>query len=375
MLLPETSRESQPRALLTNLQYVRAVAAYLVVLYHARLLTTLGQSLPLEFGRAGVDIFFVISGFIIQHVAARDDVGRPGAFMAKRLIRVAPLYWLLTLLIGVAGPFIPALASKAGVPDAGMILRSLFFVPYVDRAGEIHPVLFIGWTLNYEMFFYVLFAAGLLIRGTTPRLIALSIVLAALVVVGFAADPDGAIGRTYTSPLLLEFGAGLWLHRLWQGSSDPHAGVRNRMFALLVMGAAALALVMGATLWPAIPDIVKWGFPAFAIVASALMLERGDGRAGHPMLLRLGEASYAIYLIHPFVIKALSVLAGRFFRDATPAMQAFIMLATLIIVGVVGVALHLFVEQPLLKALRRRFFARRAAPSGTRLTAQAESLR
>lgn len=367
MLLPDPSCDRRPRSLLTNLQYVRAVAAYLVVLYHARLLTTLGQSLPLEFGRAGVDIFFVISGFIIQHVAARDDVGRPGAFMVKRLIRIAPLYWLLTLVIGVAGPLIPALASKAGVPDAGMVLRSLFFVPYVDPAGEIHPVLFIGWTLNYEMFFYVLFAAGLLIRGTTSRLIALSIVLAALVAVGFAVDPDGAIGRTYTSPLLLEFGAGLWLHRLWQRSSDRHPDARHRIAALLVMIGAWLALVMGETLWPAVPDIVKWGVPAFAIVASALMLERGDGRAGHPMLLRLGEASYAIYLIHPFVIKALSVLAGRFFRDAAAPMQAFILVATLIIVGVVGVALHLFVEQPLLRALRRRFVARRSASSGARL--------
>ena len=375
MLSPDTSRESPSRALLTNLQYVRAAAACLVVLYHARLLTTLGQSLPLEFGRAGVDIFFVISGFIIQHVAARDDVGRPGAFMVKRLIRIAPLYWLLTLLIGVAGPFIPALASKAGIPDIWMVLRSLLFVPYVDPAGEIHPVLFIGWTLNYEMFFYVLFAAGLLIRDASLRLITLSIVLGALVAVGFAIDPDSAIGRTYTSPLLLEFGAGLWLHRLWQGACDRHVGARNRIFALLVLTGAALALVLGALLWPAIPDVVKWGVPAFAIVASALMLERGDGRAGHPMLLRLGEASYAIYLIHPFVIKALSVLAGGFFRDATAPMQAFIMVATLIVVGVVGVTLHLFVEQPLLRALRRRFVARRTASSGAPLTVQAETLR
>lgn len=367
MLLPEPSRDSRPRALLTNLQYVRAVAAYLVVLYHARLLTTFGQSLSLEFGRAGVDIFFIISGFIIQHVAARDDVGRPGAFMVKRLIRIAPLYWLLTLLIGVAGPLVPALASKAGVPDAGMILRSLLFVPYVDPAGEIHPVLFIGWTLNYEMFFYVLFAAGLLIRSTMPRLLALSIVLGALVAIGLTTGPDSAIGRTYTSPLLLEFGAGLWLHRFWQRSSNRHAGARNRIAALLVMAGASLALVMGETLWPAVPDILKWGVPAFAIVTSALMLERHGGGAGHPFLLRLGEASYAIYLIHPFVIKAMSVLAGRYFRDAALPMQVVIMIATLVMVGLFGVALHRFVEQPALVALRRRFVARRPASSDTRI--------
>ncbi|MEH3123089.1 MAG: acyltransferase [Sphingomonas phyllosphaerae] len=367
--MPEPSRAPRPRPLLTNLQYVRAVAAYLVVLYHARLLTSLGQSLPLEFGRAGVDIFFVISGFIIQHVAARDDVGRPGAFMVKRLIRIAPLYWLLTLLIGLGGPLIPALASKAGIPDADLVVRSLFFVPYFDGVGEIHPVLFVGWTLNYEMFFYVLFAAGLMIRGTLVRLIVLSMVLLALVAIGFVVDPRSAPGITYTNPLLLEFGAGLWLHSLWQRALHQHVGARGRLAAKLVMTGAALALVSGGILWPTLPDPVKWGLPAFAIVAAALMLERQDGVARHPLLLLLGEASYAIYLIHPFAIKAMSLLGARFFRDASLAMQALLFVATVLIVGAAGVALHLWVEKPLVGALRRQFVRRRPVPSEPRLSA------
>lgn len=348
---------------------MRALAAFLVVLYHARLLTPLGQALPLDFGRAGVDIFFVISGFIIQHVAARDDVGRPGAFMAKRLVRVVPLYWLLTVLIGVFVPFLPALAGQAGVPDAGMVVRSLLFVPYFDGTGQIHPVLFIGWTLNYEMFFYVLFAAGLLIGSALKRLIALSTALLALVAIGFAADPDSAIGITYTSPLLLEFGAGLWLHGLWQRLSRRSFGATGRLAAQLVMAIAFMALIMGAIFWPAIPDVLKWGVPAVAIVASALMLERPDGRVGHPLLLRLGEASYAIYLVHPLVIKAMSVLAAIFLRNAALLPQAALLLATLLMVGTAGVVVNMLIERPLLGILRRRIVPERPVPPEPRLAA------
>ncbi|WP_159754257.1 acyltransferase family protein [Sphingomonas sp. 8AM] len=339
------------RALLTNLQYVRALAAYLVVLYHARLLTPLGQALPLDFGRAGVDIFFVISGFIIQHVAARDDAGRPGAFLVKRLIRIAPLYWILTLMIGLAGPFAPALAGKAGVPDAGMIARSLLFIPYVDGAGDIHPVLFTGWTLNYEMFFYALFAVGLLIMDGLRRLVALSVALVLLVTIGATSDPDGAVGITYTSPLLLEFGAGLWLNMAWQ--RIRHVTSATRLAAGAAMAGGFTALVLGTIFWPTVPDVLKWGIPAVVIVAAALLCERADGGGRYKLALLLGEASYAIYLIHPFVIKAASLAAARLFRDAAIPLQAALLFGTLVAVGVVGVALHLLVERPLLSLLRR----------------------
>lgn len=344
------------RALLTNLQYVRALAAYLVVLYHARLLTPLGQTLSLDFGRAGVDIFFVISGFIIQHVAARDDAGRPGAFLIKRLIRIAPLYWILTLMIGLAGPFLPALAGKAGVPDAWMIARSLLFIPYVDRVGDIHPVLFTGWTLNFEMFFYALFALGLLIMDELRRLIALSVTLVALVVIGAASDPDSAIGLTYTSPLLLEFGAGLWLNMLWQ--RVRHVNATTRMAAGAAMAVGFVALVLGDIFWPTVPNVLKWGIPAVVIIAAALLCEGPDGGGRHRLALLLGEASYAIYLIHPFVIKAASLVIERFFRDAALPLQVLLVTGTLTAVGIAGVALHLLVERPLLSTLRRHLLRR-----------------
>lgn len=192
------------RALLNNIQCLRAIAAYMVVVYHARLLTPIGDQVSFEFGNAGVDIFFFISGFIINHVGARTDVGAPARFLLKRAIRIVPLYWLLTVLVGVAGQVAPSLAGAGGRPDVTRIAQSLFFVPYYDDTGEMHPVLFMGWTLNFEVFFYLLFAAALLIRHEMTRLIVLSATLVALVAAGVLLDPRGAAATTYTHPLLLD---------------------------------------------------------------------------------------------------------------------------------------------------------------------------
>ena len=113
---------------LKNVQVLRAAAAYLVVLYHARLLTPVGEAVSFDFGNAGVDIFFLISGFIIAHVSRSDDVGRPGAFLLKRVIRVVPLYWVLTLMLFAVAQRAPALAGAGGRPDLAMLAKSLFFM-------------------------------------------------------------------------------------------------------------------------------------------------------------------------------------------------------------------------------------------------------
>jgi exopolysaccharide production protein ExoZ len=344
-------RTPERQALLGNIQYLRAVAAYLVVLYHARLLTPLGAAIAFDVGRAGVDIFFVISGFIIQHVAARDDSGRPGAFLLKRMIRIVPLYWLLTLVIAAVLAAAPHLAGTGGLPDAGRIMRSLLFVPYFDDAGDIHPVLFIGWTLNYEMFFYALVAAGLLIARPVLRLAVVSGVLVALVAIGIAAAPRSAIGLTLTSPLLLEFGAGLWLGYFWRRWPILPDDPRHRIAVRLAVVVAFAALPLGEALWPGMPQLLRWGVPAVVIVAGALALERPSGHAGHRGALLLGEASYAIYLGHPFVIKAVSLLYAKLHVVAWP-LHVAALCATLAIVGFVGVAMHILIERPLVRVLR-----------------------
>ena len=154
---------------LQGLQVLRAVAALGVVFHHLPIflegkLGLTGVVPPLLLGAAGVDLFFVISGFIMVY-SSEPLFGRPHAprvFLLRRLSRIVPLYWAATsfllgylLLVGVA--FV-----RVNLPW-DVILTSYAFIPFPRRDGLMMPVLNVGWTLNYEMFFYLVFAAAILL--------------------------------------------------------------------------------------------------------------------------------------------------------------------------------------------------------------------
>jgi len=172
---------------LDSIQVLRAVAAIGVVFTHA--ITRLSTSFPgasehalftglggqLTVGDAGVDLFFVISGFIMLHVH-RNDFGRPGAplrFMLRRILRIVPIYWLLTTLALVFLIFAPQLFTThyRGI-YLPWIVGSYLFLPIAPPDWNATPVVGVGWTLNYEMFFYAVFAGALLL----PRRLGLQLI-------------------------------------------------------------------------------------------------------------------------------------------------------------------------------------------------------
>lgn len=328
---------SAPRPLLLRIQYLRGIAAMMVVVQHARnpqpwLFNPLAE---MEIGASGVDIFFVISGFIMFHVGRRET---PGDFAWRRVTRIAPLYWLATILM-----LIP-LSGRFGTPPPafGDLLLSLVFIPYHNPlyGGTIWPVLVPGWSLNYEMFFYLLFGVGLVLRAP------LRVTCAALgvaVLAGLIVRSDNALWQTYTSPLLLEFGAGLLLGAAHErGWTKPHAwalpvGVAGLIAASLVTPAGGLGFAL----------------PAVGIVTGVLALEaRGTARAW-PIAKLLGDASYAIYLFHPLVLFVLRQLFLRLPIAGWPQFLIFFPVA-IVATAACGIVVHLTVETWLARRLRRR---------------------
>lgn len=274
---------------LFSIQSLRALAAIAVVIFHA------GERSGLHFtiGAAGVDVFFVISGFIMMAISESRPEG-PLSFLRNRLQRIAPAYWAATLamIVGALIGLFPNLKL-----DPLHVLGSFVFIPVQSpNSGNLWPVLVQGWTLNYEIFFYLVFATILLLRPPR-RLAALAIVFGALVALGLLLQPqeDGLL-NFYTRPLIFEFVAGAFLARLWKNGSLPNAATGLALVCLAFAGFATIQIMK-------LPfDAWSCGPLAFILVLGAISIETKGKLPAMPALAYLGDASYSIYLWHTFAV-------------------------------------------------------------------------
>lgn len=339
--------------MLINVQALRAVAAFAVVFVHLQVLAVILGWGPnaFVFGNAGVDLFFVISGAIMV-VTVRRRPQTPQKFLANRIARIAPLYWLITGVVFCAAQMAPSLFD-ATHPDLTQLLKSLLFIPFQRGDGRMAPVVFVGWTLNYEMAFYLLFAAGLAFKRWSAGLTVVLVALVATVSFGLVTHPAGGLERFYTAPLVLEFALGM-------GIGAAVGRVRRvRIPNSWVLGVDALmvALILaGPQAWPWLDRFIAFGLPAAVLVASAIHLEETGRVVGGKWLRRLGDASYSTYLTHFFITQAV-IKAAITLGLAAPL--AVIPLTGLIFVLVAagGLATHAAVERPLIKLSKRRLFA------------------
>jgi exopolysaccharide production protein ExoZ len=322
------------RAKLLSIQYLRGGAALAVTLYHALQWADGG----FEVGRAGVDVFFVISGVIMWRVTAGGTVA-PGAFLMRRATRVAPLYWLMTLLVCVIAlvwrGFLPEV-----IPDGRHLALSLAFIPHFDPIGRPFPLLPPGWTLSYEAVFYALFAAALM-APERLRAIAVTAALGVVVAAGFLlADPVYILGA---NPMLLQFAAGVWLAVAMDARVLPG---RAWGFALLFLGLSVFAALQITGFLNELWRPLIWGAPATLLVLGALCVEADGGVPQLAAPLAVGDASYALYLVHlPATALVAHTLGWRLPWLFVAASMVFSIAAAL--------ACHRWVERPLIALVRR----------------------
>ena len=328
-----------PQDKLQGLQALRALAAVMVLIGHvlAEAEHYFGLSLPgdaIPWTR-GVDIFFVISGFVVT-LSADRFLGQPGAFLARRMIRVVPLYYLFTTLMVIVLIALPS-GTKDTALDPAQILSSYTFFPYERADGRIAPVLSLGWTLNYEVFFYALLALCLAL----PRpLLAITVILITLSGLGLWTDWDSPQLTFWTNPLILEFAMGIALARLWmRGSRLPSPQ--------LALGVLTLGLTLLILLDPLdLPRFIAAGLPATLIVAAGTLF-----CPNRPLPLQLtGDASYALYLSHRFTLRAATLLLLPLL-PATPIGALAYVGAVCALSLAVAFVTHLALERPLMRAL------------------------
>jgi len=274
----------------------------------------------MAWGASGVDIFFVISGFLMMYIQAERPKS-PQAFLWNRAVRIVPLYWgLTTCMIGLqlAAPS----AFTAAKMDLGHILQSFGFISSIIASP---PILHVGWSLEYEMLFYLIFALSLFFRQLTCGAFFVAASLIVLVIFSLL------------QPIAFEFLAGMGL---WFVLKNRHIGVRP-FFGLCCLCIWAIGLMLGTAMMEAGQwRIVYWGVPSLALVVGCLTLPQKSWR----WALFLGNASYAIYLVQVFTLPA-------FYKVVTllnfPEWGNFISITAVVFTLAFGGLVHVIAERPI----------------------------
>nr|WP_242012031.1 acyltransferase [Acetobacter oeni] len=336
-----------------SIQYMRAIAALSVVVFHQ-----FQTIIPLtQCGKYGVDLFFIISGFIMIALTDRKETS-PSDFVLERFVRIVPLYYIATLATLVLVKFhiyVPHLVTS----NIEHVLKSVCFMPDFDKEHKLFPVLYLGWTLNYEMFFYFIFA-GCLLLNTTKRIVVLIFFLIFFCTLGAANDFSSAIAKAYTDPRLLEFGAGAVLGRVFGINLDNFSKEIQFLYSLSVtLFLAVMSLAFSSLLAAVIISI---------IFTAALMVERGGTLPQSRVLLYLGSASYSIYLFQSIASDAVKrvVLYLNYFISVSATVQSLLSVAGGVILGC---CVFQFIEQPVTRFLRKKLKERASAKDSRRAAA------
>lgn len=331
---------------IVSVQYIRAMAALIVLVTHA-------FQWPLEeisfflmkSGRFGVDIFFVVSGFIITLIAGSGAFD-PLKFLVRRARRIVPAYWVATFLVTALALLLPQYFHST-VPTMEGLIKSLVFIPSADPKA---PLLLLGWTLNYEAFFYVVFACTFFLKSEL-RTVAQVLTLSTLVIVGQLLPEQGYLTRFYASPSLIGFMMGLLLAQAYRKGLVER--IRGPWMAMLVAGVIALAAAYYILPWNS-PDSAPLhvhlvlSLLSTLFVAGFLAIERNGYLPNLPVAKFLGDASYSIYLFHLFPLGAFWAVTRRLF-DVTPIYVYVPMAAACSISALLfGIACYWLIERPFL---------------------------
>lgn len=344
-----------------SVQLLRFIAAIMVVLAHTT--EAMSQRMPafrdIEFwvtGTSGVDIFFVISGFVMaisSRPASQDrrvNIANAIDFIKRRILRVVPLYWVYTLLKIVSVLALPALALRTTLaPDH--TLASFLFIPYMSPWGITQPLLPVGWTLNYEMLFYLIFAMAIALN--VNRLL---FCLGAFLVLYLGAQlyPETTALTFYGRTLLFEFVIGMLVAQLY-----VYRLPLSLALLMLIAGIILISLESELT-----NRLFRQGLGSGLLVLGSIYLERSTLiKSALERVSVLGDISYSSYLCHSFLVPLSVTLLAFTAIDSASIVISITLLA--VIAG--SFASYFYLERPMTVRLKHWLFR---APSSQAVPVQ-----
>ncbi len=283
------------------IQSLRGIASLFVILEHIRFLNC---------GAFGVDIFFCISGFMMMLTTHKDT----HFFFRKRLIRILPLYYMMTFLTWWALLLFPEMFEQTKAHPS-LLIKSLLFIPFDIGGGVLQPLMRIGWTVNCEMFFYVLFFISLHISHKYRGLICSCFLAAGVVLNGVMTVPSVPLSF-YGNPIMLEFILGILCYYAAGAIYRLHCHRHLGSFVLPLCAAAAVIL-FAALIWTksginilGLRRPLVWGIPGFLLTLCFFTI--GLYIKLPKWSVSLGDMSFSVYLIHYYPVMLLDRLIFDF---------------------------------------------------------------
>jgi len=355
---------------LLSLQFLRCVAVILVIHAHAidsQMSINIGDSFQQnfyflkDFGAIGVDIFFVLSGFIIS-LGAKKYLRLHGFrdFLVKRLIRILPIYWIATLITIAFSIFTANTSSLTSVNSPSRyFLKSFILLPLFDGEYFRDTILVQAWTLSFELFFYIVIATFILSKSKYIVVISLSFITL-LVVAGTIMSPSNVMFKFVSNPINLEFVFGCIIGIIYSSKA--------RISYIFSVGLISLALTMlASTLIMGYGDIAShesivngnlpltrllmWGIPCSLLVASLVFLEPYFIKYIPSILILTGDASYSIYLTQYLSLRIFTEV-WKGFNLGQP--DIFIV-ASIVFSLFIGIIFYFLIEKRLVNYLNRQY--------------------
>jgi exopolysaccharide production protein ExoZ len=345
--------ETPTKPYFESLQILRGIAALSVVILHVlhevnvtalKMTVTVPSWVETQFPFwVGVHIFFVLSGFLMVYTSQKlfETPGGWRIFLKKRFQRIVPLYWFYTTAMVAVILILPS-ALDTAVLDIRHVIQSYLFIPHDRPSGGVKPILALGWTLNYEMFFYVIFASFLFLSRAK-----LSILISCLFV-GLAAPyiyipSDWIMMKFWSNPIILEFIAGMIIANLYINKFRlPSWALPIGLILCLSIFLCMPFEIMGV---PYVPSFL------IAIISVAvLVLRKKEDAIKIPRYAKmLGDSSYTLYLSHPFFIGAVALIAIQL--DLSPLMHIALSLSACVVGGYIA---HIVIEKPMIRYFKRK---------------------
>lgn len=354
-----SSNHSRKMYKLQNIQALRGVAVLCVVLFHMLSVESkYGGGLNLlpiwfEFGQFGVDLFFVISGFVMMTVThEKFGSGEAGRFLYHRATRIFPLYWLYSTLLFSVYLYKPTwvIGSHDRVIS---IVDSFLLLPQND-----YPLLSVGWTLIHEMYFYLVFFVIICLGGGRLRMSLLGLWAIAVITLNLSYESASAAFGLVSHPLTIEFIAGCYIAAYTRSSRGSMHISQIIAVSLATVAVSVLAYMYYKDATGLIGPAGWWrigifGLPACLLVFYAIRAEQ-IAKIMSVSLRDLGDVSYSVYLSHTLVLISLGKLWGMI---AIPGLLDNVIMLPVLFAATLVVAnlSYRYVERPVLNYCRRWF--------------------